>query len=68
MADETVYEIYERLVKAGTPSSEAAKIAQEKTGFALRSGRPIKKNLSFTSKGIRYGEKFFGQYGKRPSR
>lgn len=63
---ENVYEIYERLLKQGSSPKDAAKVAQETTGFSLRSGRPINKTLEFTSKGARYGgSTFVGLYQQR---
>ena len=37
-----VHQMYAGLVKDGMSQKEAAKIAQEKTGMALRTGQPIK--------------------------
>lgn len=37
-----VHQMYAGLVKDGMSQKEAAKIAQEKTGRALRTGQPIK--------------------------
>lgn len=37
-----VHEMYIGMVKEGMSKEEAAKIAQAKTGLALRTGQPIK--------------------------
>ena len=37
-----VHQMYAGLVRDGVSAKEAAKIAQEKTGIALRTGQPIR--------------------------
>jgi len=50
--------LYRELLAKGYDKASAAKIAQEKTGLALVTGRPPK------TKG--YGATYHGQYTKRP--
>jgi len=59
---EDVYAVYEGLLKQGKTAKDAAKEAQARTGVALRSGRPINRSVSFTSKGISYGSRYLGLY------
>lgn len=47
--------IYQQLVTEGYPKKEAAKIAQQRTGVSLVTGRPINKDLP-------YKVKYVGQY------
>lgn len=63
--EQSIYEIYENLLKQGKTPKEAAKEAQERTGIALRSGRPINRSVSFTSKGINYGNRYLGLYSNK---
>jgi hypothetical protein len=46
---------YRKLLLEGKPPKEAAKIAQERTGISLVSGKPIKSDLP-------YKVKYAGQY------
>jgi len=46
---------YRKLLSEGKPPKEAAKIAQERTGISLVTGRPINKDLE-------YKVKYSGQY------
>lgn len=46
---------YRKLLLAGKPEKEAAKIAQERTGISLVTGQPIKKDIP-------YKVKYAGQY------
>lgn len=39
-----VHQLYSSLVREGYPQSSAAKIAQSKTGLALKTGRRFKKS------------------------
>jgi len=43
----TVHAIYRQLLGEGKTEKEAAKIAQEKTGISLVSGRPINRDLPY---------------------
>jgi len=52
----TVQEIYAQLISEGKPPKEAAKIAQEKTGMSVVTGRPINRDLP-------YKVRYTGQYG-----
>jgi len=46
---------YRKLLLEGKPPKEAAKIAQERTGISLVTGKPINKDLP-------YKVKYSGQY------
>ena len=48
---------YRKLLLEGKPPKEAAKIAQERTGVSLVTGRPINKDLP-------YKVKYNGQYSR----
>jgi len=48
-------QLYRKLLAEGKPPKEAAKIAQEKTGVSLVTGRPINRDLP-------YKVKYVGQY------
>lgn len=50
-----VYVIYKKLLTEGKVSKEAAKIAQEKTGISLVTGKPIRQDLP-------YKRTYVGQY------
>jgi hypothetical protein len=52
---ENAQNIYRQLLKEGKPPKEAAKMAQERTGVSLVTGRPINKDLP-------YKVKYAGQY------
>lgn len=54
--DMTVQDMYRQLLAQGKPPKDAAKIAQEKTGMSVVTGRPINKDLP-------YKVKYTGQYG-----
>jgi len=53
--EQTVNQVYNQLLKEGKTQKEAAKIAQEKTGMSLITGRPINRDLP-------YKVKYAGQY------
>ena len=50
-----VQQEYRKLLLEGKPPKEAAKMAQERTGVSLVTGRPINKDLP-------YKVKYNGQY------
>jgi hypothetical protein len=56
MAPLDVKEIYNALLKEGKTPKDAAREAQERTGFSVVTGRPIKHDLNSNKRG------YFGQY------
>lgn len=54
-----VQELYRENLKSGMAAKDAAKLAQERTGIALRTGQPFRRNHR-TLKDI---GKIKGQYG-----
>ena len=51
-----VKKLYKDLVKQGRTEKDAAKEAQARTGMSAVTGKPINRQLKFTSKGIHYGQ------------
>ena len=51
-----VQEIYQQLVSQGKPPKDAAREAQERTGYSLVTGRPIRRDPNLTKKAL------IGQY------
>ncbi len=55
---ENVQILYKKYLADGYTPKDAAKRAQEETGFSTVTGQPIKqKKVSFSSKGVTYGRK-----------
>ena len=48
--------IYEDLVRRGASPKDAAKMAQERTGLSVVSGRPINRKLKFTKESTYNGQ------------
>ena len=54
---ENAQRLYQKYLKEGNSSKDAAKRAQQETGVALRTNAPIQqKKIQFTSKGTKYGQ------------
>lgn len=63
---EDVASRYETYVKQGLNPKDAAKKAQQETGYSLVTGKPFKQSkLNFTSRGVNYGGQFLGLYRQR---
>ncbi len=54
--DTVAHQLFKQLLNEGKPANEAAKIAQEKTGISLVTGRMINKKLNMKRKN------YVGQY------
>lgn len=52
-----VQDLYKGFLLQGKTPKDAAKLAQEKTGFSVVTGRPIRsRQLKFSKGGITYGQ------------
>ena len=57
---EDVNELYKKLLKSGRTPKDAAREAQQRTGFSLVTGAPIRhKKASFSSRAFSYGDETF---------